>query len=609
MATANLQGDTLVLQTDWTEKDLAAQITGLYYDSPTNTWHGPASWSTFVMLCGVFHGRLQLGPALYTWYTQQWSWYTNAMIMRDCVESDQTSHDSNSTLYPFQRVSVEFHANQAQDLGGGGTLDCSDMGTGKTIVALHVIRHTLPALVVCPNSVKSSWLNETNLWLEDATPYVIGGGAQNRRKQLDAAREDPSAIVIINYESLKAHSRLAPYGSVRLIRCKKCGGSDEELPASRCHKHDKELNDFPFRSVVLDEAHRLKDPRAQQTRACWAVAHQDTVIRRLALTGTPIASDVSDLWSILHAVAPTDFPTKSKWIERYALLAWNRTAQLDVVGVKPDTRAEFDQSVQPRMRRVLKAQVLPQLPPKIRIVRHADLTPQQRKMYDRMRHESLAETEDGDIIASPTNLSKATRLLQFASASAEINDEGDVKLSAPSGKLDVLEEILQEVGSRQIVVCALSRQLIELAAKRLDEINVTYRLLTGAVNQWERPRNIDDFQQGRAQCMLFTLQAGGVGITLTAADTMVRLQRSWSLIDNRQAEDRVHRIGSERHESIAIIDVIAPGTIEVRQTRTLNEKLRMLDEVTQDRARLLALGLSSHDIDEREQAILSGTLL
>lgn len=606
MATANLQGETLVVQTDWREKDLASQVAGLNYDSPTNTWHGPVSWGTFVMLCGVFHGRLQLGPELYTWYVNQWSWYQNAMVMRDAIGGEAPK---GSTLYPFQWLSVEFHSNQARDQGGGGTLDCSDMGTGKTIVALHTIRSFLPALVVCPNSVKSSWFNETNLWLEDATPYIIGGGAQNRRKQLAAARNDPSAIVIINYESLKAHSRLARYGSIRLQRCRKCGGRDDDITESRCHKHPKELNDFPFKSVIIDEAHRLKDPKSQQTRACWAVAHQDTVERRLALTGTPVANDVSDLWSILHAVAPEDFPTKSDWIDRYALLSWNHRAQLDVVGVKPDTRAEFDQVIQPRMRRVLKTQVLPQLPPKIRVIRHAELTPQQRKMYDRMARESLAETEDGDIIASPSNLVKATRLLQFSSASAEVNEDGDVRLTNPSGKLDVLEEIIAEVGLKQIAVCALSKQLIDLAAKRLDTLGVTYRLLTGGVNQWERPKNIADFQEGRAQVMLFTVQAGGVGVTLTAADTIVFLQRSWSLIDNRQAEDRVHRIGSDRHESITVIDIIAPGTIEVRQTRALRDKFMQLEQVTQDRARLVAAGLPTTEVDEREHGILNGSLL
>lgn len=357
----------------------------------------------------------------------------------------------------------------------------------------------------------------------------------------------------------------------------------------------------------------MKDPSSQQTRACWAVMHQDTVTKRWALTGTPIANHVGDLWSIMHGVARNDFPTKTEFIERFALLAWNSNAGLDIVGVNPDRRNEFDTIVKPRMRRMLKSMVLPHLPSKVRMIREAPLIPKQRKAYDQMAEEMLTVLDDGDVIISRTNLTKATRLLQFSSSYAEVLEDNEVRLAEPSPKLDVLMEVLEELGDRQVAICALSRQLIELAAARLDNHKrdgrpdpISYRMLTGAVHDFQRPLNIREFQEGRARCMLFTIQAGGVGVNLTAADTIVFLQRSWSMIENRQATDRIHRIGSERHESITVIDIVAPDTIEVDQIRRLREKEDRLDEIVRDRERLTSMGL---DCDQLLDEALNAYLL
>jgi len=95
---------------------------------------------------------------------------------------------------------------------------------------------------------------------------------------------------------------------------------------------------------------------------------------------------------------------------------------------------------------------------------------------------------------------------------------------------------------------------------------------------------------------------------MTAADTMIRLQRAWSMIDNKQGEDRIHRIGSERHESINIIDIITAGTVEETQLLRLYAKTRRLEEITRDRARLLAIGASIAHLDEEESKIISANL-
>jgi SNF2 family DNA or RNA helicase len=101
------------------------------------------------------------------------------------------------------------------------------------------------------------------------------------------------------------------------------------------------------------------------------------------------------------------------------------------------------------------------------------------------------------------------------------------------------------------------------------------------VHELERDRALDDLQAGKLQCLLFN-DAGGVGLTMTAADTIVRLQRSWSILKNLQAEDRVHRIGSERHAHIQIIDVISEGTVEEYQLLRLWQKLEYLEQLRRD---------------------------
>lgn len=583
MAHADRVGDEIIVETIWSERDLAAQVPGLRYDSQRKVWHGPLAWSTCVTLRGVFRGRLTYGDALKEWaWDEHESWVRPNTELREQLASANGRYFTDERLYPHQDVGAMFMLEV-------DSLLADDMGVGKSLTTLTALQHSedpLPALVICPNSVKKVWESEIHRWFLAATPYIISGSAVQRKKLLDQAAEDLTAFVIINYESVKLHSRLAPYGSVRLKRCPDCGGKDDAVTAARCHKHPKELNAIEWRSVIVDEAHRLKDPQSQQTRACWAVMHQPSVEQRWALTGTPIANDVGDLWSIMHGVAPTEFPVKSKFIDRYALLGWSPYGSLNIVGVRPDTRDEFERIVYPRLRRVLKSQVLPQLPEKVYVRREAPMSPKQAKAYRQMEQDLLTELDDGDVVVSKTNLVKATRLLQFSSSYAEVEPETlQLKLSEPSSKLDVLEEILEELGDRQVAVCALSRQLVELAAARLDSrekrklSHVSYTLLTGAVPEALRAGNVRDFQEGRVRCILFTVGAGGVGVTLTAADTIVFLQRSWSMIENRQATDRVHRIGSERHESITVVDVVAPGTIEERQLAVLYEKLERLQEV------------------------------
>ena len=189
--------------------------------------------------------------------------------------------------------------------------------SGKTAQAIRALKNlqdsgetVFPALIVCPNTLKKNWKREFARWWPDVNVVVVRGSATQRRKIF----EEKADVYVINWESLRTHSRLAPYGSVSLSRCVQCGGHDDKVTENRCEVHKRELNEIDFKSVIADEIHRSKEPKSKQTRALWAATGEADI--RFALTGTPIANDVLDLWSILHWLSPEEWPSKTRWIDR-----------------------------------------------------------------------------------------------------------------------------------------------------------------------------------------------------------------------------------------------------------------------------------------------------
>jgi SNF2 family DNA or RNA helicase len=147
----------------------------------------------------------------------------------------------------------------------------------------------------------------------------------------------------------------------------------------------------------------------------------------------------------------------------------------------------------------------------------------------------------------------------------------------------------EDFGDDSVAVSAVSRQLIELLSARMTKAGIAHGLITGSQDADQRQRAVDDFQSGRIKWILFTAQAGGVGITLTAARRLIRLQRPWSLVDDRQVNDRVHRIGSEIHDSIIITDYVTAGTVEERVRDVLENKADNFEQIVKDKDQLLAL--------------------
>jgi SNF2 family DNA or RNA helicase len=471
-------------------------------------------------------------------------------------------------------------------------------GLGKTAQAIRALKklqeegnEVFPALIVCPNTLKKNWKREFDRWWPGLNITVIKGSATNRRKQFEA---DGTQVFVINWESLRTHSKLSGYGSIALAKCIQCGGHDEKVSENRCEVHKRELNGIDFKSVVADEIHRSKEPKSKQTRALWAATGDADI--RFALTGTPVANNVLDMWAILHWLSPSEWPSKTRWIDRMINTMLNAFGGLMILGVKPHMQQEFDAALNPRMRRMLKKVVLPWLPEMLFERRDVEMSTKQKKAYDQMRDLMIAELEDGEAVTAPSVLTQTIRLLQFASAYAEMQvdestGEMSMKLAEPSCKVDQLMDDISngDFGDDSVAVCAVSRQLIELLSAAMTKEKIPHGLITGAQDEDERQQAVDDFQAGKIKWILFTAQAGGVGITLTAARRLVMLQRPWSLVDHRQALDRVHRIGSEIHDSIMISDYVTEGSIEERVLQVLETKADNFEQIVRDKDQLLSL--------------------
>ena len=565
------------------DKDRILTLPGARYDTKQHRFLAPLTWATARMLHGVFGDQLDVSEKLQEW--KQHEWETRVWPSKALREAWDT--DGAQDLFPFQRAGVQFLAYAQR------ALLCDEMGTGKTVQTIRTLAELhsrgedpFPAIVVAPKNMVITWRKEFERWWPGIKVNVVLGSAAKRKQIFD----QPAHVYVINYEGVRGHSRLAPYGSIRLKRCIKCDPTLPDVAANsqkRCEWCKKDLNFKPWRTVIVDEAHRMKDPKAKQTRAIWSLRTEATRFV-YCLTGTAIANAPHDMWPSLHLAAPKEFPSRSKYMDRYCQSLYNPFAQgAQIIGLQEGTKPEFFDIVDPRMRRMPKDAVLPWLPKKTYSQRYIEMTPKQAKAYEQMEAGLIAQIDAGVVVAS-NPLVQLTRMSQFASAFAEIEaDTGEVKLSLPSNKVDAMFEVLEELDGDPLVVFAQSRQLIQLAQNALDRAKYNYSLIVGGQTAEERELHKENFQKGHTKIILCTIAAGGIGITLTAAHTALFLQRSWSMVENSQAEDRVHRIGAEIHDKVNIVDLVSIGTVEERQRIVLGQKLDRLEEVMRDRETLL----------------------
>lgn len=612
MAKAERVGDLIHLYSEFREKDLVKQVPGVRYDRQADVWYAPLSWGTCVTLRGVFKERLEIGPSLEEW---AWEEYNNRILPTEqlrqlrrvalpALPGEQLF--TWDALFPHQTVDVAFGSIAERYLNG------SEMGAGKTVIAIATLarwqmrnKDALPALIIGTNTMKRTWVREFKVWAPWLRVERLHGSSTARRKTIQRVVDEEVDVLVTNWESLRSHSRLAPYGSIHLKRCAACGG-DSNVKPTACEVHPKELNQIAWKAIIADEAHRMKSPQALQTRAAWALGHGlgrpvgEAPRYKIALTGTPIADTPDDLWSLLHWLAPEDWPAKTKFIERFCAMAYNPFGGMDIVGLRAETKDEFYKVFDSRFIRHIISEVLPDIPPLLPPqIRFVEMGAAQAKAYKKMQKDMVAQVDGGTIVET-NPLTLAIRLSQFACAYAELGQDGNPVLAEPSNKIDALLELVEERNGRPLVAMAESRQLIELAEARLKKAGIPFVSIHGGIPEEERDEAQQRFQTGRIPVFLGTLGAGSEGLTLTAADTFVYLQRSWSHLKNKQAEGRVRRPGSEIHEHIQIIDLVTEGTIEEKRLQQLGGKADRLEQIVRDRQAMWKM-LGVEDGDEEKE--------
>lgn len=563
-------GDELRLHSEFRERDLVRQVPGVRWLKEAGQWAAPLSWGTAWAVRGIFGAGVDVSPEVAAWVAREFAVRGPLSELRISTTPPATDLDGDPVwerLGALQKVGAAYLADART------AIIADEMGSGKTVQTIQALRllalrgsQPLPALLVVPNSMKFTWQAELSRWWPELPPERVSvalGSTATRRKAIARVAEGGADVLIINWESLWRHSRLEKYGSQAMTE-------KEKTP--------QELNSVTWRAVVADEAHRAASPNAKQTRALWAVG--DPATYRFALTGTPVEKSPDQLWPQLRFVSPADWPGKTKFVDRYCAQGFSLYG-LNVIGLRPDTADEFWQVASGQLIRRPKAAILPQLPPKRRQTRLVEMEAKQAKAYRQLQETSVALLDTGALVATDP-LTVATRLSQLASAYAEFDADGRPALALPSCKVTALLEIVNEAGEMPLAVFAESKQLLYLAAGKLKTARVSHALYTGDQSPFEREEAKRLYLEGHAQVLLLTYGVGAEGITLTAGNTAVFLQRSWSSIKNSQAEDRVHRPGAEQFGEVLLIDVVARGTIDEARLELLGEKEDRVAEVLRD---------------------------
>lgn len=576
-------GESIELSATYNDKELARSIPGSHFHTPPPLWTVPLSWAACQQLRGSFGDGLEVGPELHAWAIDELeNRVRRALFLRGEALGGPIplAPPAGLKLRPFQESDVRWM------LAAGSGLLMNPVGAGKTISMLTWMRNmgVERGLVICPAAMRLVWEAEACIWYPEIPPIPIIGTAAQRRKLIQEVR-DYGGLAIVGFESLRAHSRLAPYGQVRL---------------SVAEKTAKDLNFVDFDTVVVDEAHRLKDPKAKQTRVAWAMGQGKAVEHRWGLTATPQTKGLDTIWSALHFVNPIEWPSRSKFIDRYCQSSLNFWGGLTVGALRPEMEKEFFAIFDPRSRRLPKEVVLPQLPPVVRILKELDMTKEQEEAYNQMAELSLAQVLADDVIVATSTAAQYTRLGQFASSYASVMDRGEgktsVELELPSNKiaafLDDLDDWLEQEES--VAVFALSRRLINLLSDVLTKKKIPHSLIVGGQSDITRFEEKEKFQRREVSVVLVVIAAGGAGITLTSARIGAFLQRSWSRVDDIQAEGRIHRIGSEQHESILRVDYVSKGTVDIGQLDVLQSKEDMSQRTLRDKETIAKMMTGRH---------------
>jgi len=443
-----------------------------------------------------------------------------------------------------------------RDHGAHGVL-ADDMGLGKTLQTIALLagerearRMDLPSLVVMPTSLVGNWKRELSTFAPHLRVLVLHGpGRHACFEQLPRAQ-----VVLTTYPVL-----------VRDLA---------------------RLEAQPFHYVVLDEAQAIKSSRSLAHRA----ARRLDARHRLCLTGTPIENNLGELWSLFDFLMPGLLGNAEQFrlVFRHPIERDGSDARLAVLRDR----------VSPYMLRRLKESVARELPPKTELNRTVELEGDQRDLYESIRVAAHGQVRNairakGIAGASITILDALTQLRQVCCDPrlVRVDAAREVKSSAKYGAFFTLLEAELSRGRRVLVFSQFTRML-SLLSQGLTERSIEHTLLTGATQ--DRQAAVDAFQSGRFDVFLISLKAGGTGLNLTRADTVIHYDPWWNAAAQMQATDRAHRIGQKN--PVFVHNLVVAGSVEERMLALQSKKRRLAETLLG--ADPQRAGLSENDLED-----------
>ncbi|WP_373649608.1 DEAD/DEAH box helicase [Schlesneria sp. DSM 10557] len=400
--------------------------------------------------------------------------------------------------------------------GVGGCL-ADDMGLGKTVQTVAVLldrREKGPTLIVAPVSVGFNWMREVERFAPTLRPILYR----------DTDRVDflktltKGDLLITSYHLLQ--------------------------------QHVSELSTIQWGTLVLDEAQAVKN---SQTKTAAAV-REIQADWKLALTGTPAENHLGDLWSVFRAVSPGLFGS------------WERFRDVFAEPIEkskdPERKQALSRVIRPFILRRTKSEVLSELPARTEIQLTAELSPEERRIYEDARLwavKNLTNLIDGaEKDQRFVVLAALTRLRQLACHPRLV----DKKWKHSSAKLDLFLETVEELreGRHRALVFSQFTQHLALVREALDLRKIEYQYLDGSTPAKKRQQAVEAFQRGEGELFLISLKAGGTGLNLTAADYVLHLDPWWNPAVEDQATDRAHRIGQTR--PVTVYRFVSKETIE-----------------------------------------------
>ncbi len=451
------------------------------------------------------------------------------------------------TLRDYQKFGFKW-LKTLQHYTLGGIL-ADDMGLGKTLQIITLLLSDkqqdgpCPSLVVVPTSLVFNWCAELEKFAPSLKYTVIAGKKELRRQLAEGLSEYD--VVITSYP---------------LIR------RDIEL-----------YKPYSFRYCILDEAQHIKNGASRNARSVKLINAKT----RFALTGTPIENNLYELWSIFDFILPGYLYSYRRFDERYVHPKSDEDAN--------DSLTDLNQQIKPFVLRRLKKDVLKELPEKIENTMTTELTDEQKKLYlaylADIRGEIKQEIQDSGFEKSRIRILAAlTRLRQLCCHPSLFVEN----YNGSSGKLEMLEEIIQESieGGHRILLFSQFTGMLQLIRNRLTELEVAYLYLDGSTPVSERGYLVNSFNEGSGKIFLISLKAGGTGLNLTGADTVIHYDPWWNPAVEDQATDRSYRIGQKK--SVYVIKLVARGTIEEKILALQEKKRSLIDAVIQPGETLLS---------------------